>query len=226
MERICEPELMEDPEQARAYAEADFSRSDRAMVEGLLERHGPRLGPRILDLGCGPGNITFLLADHCRAATVVGVDGSAAMLALAEARRQRQVRWGHSVRFLRECLPCPSLADQRFSAVVSNSLLHHLHDPQVLWRTLASLAAPGAVVLVQDLRRPVDEATCQRLVGEHGAGLPPLVRSDYLHSLRAAFTPQEVAAQLVQAGLEGLAVRPLGDQHLQVEGQLPGRLAP
>ena len=36
MERICEPELMEDPARARAYAEADFSRTDGAMVEGLL----------------------------------------------------------------------------------------------------------------------------------------------------------------------------------------------
>ena len=63
MERIPEPELMDDPAQALAYAASDFSRSDRAMVADLLDRSGAELGSEILDLGCGPGNITFLLAE-------------------------------------------------------------------------------------------------------------------------------------------------------------------
>lgn len=225
MERICEPELMEDPAQARAYADADFSSSDQALVQRLLERHGPDLGPSILDLGCGPGNLTFPLADRCPGAMVLGVDGSAAMLAIAEERRQGRGHAQLSPRFLLERLPCPSLAGRHFSALVSNSLLHHLHDPQLLWRTVRSLAAPGAVVVVQDLRRPADEATLERLARDHGADLPPLVRIDYLHSLRAAFTLQEVREQLERAGLPEWAVRPLGDQHLLVEGRLPGRLA-
>jgi ubiquinone/menaquinone biosynthesis C-methylase UbiE len=227
MKRICEPELMEDPAQARAYAAADFSRTDGAMVEGLLARHGPHLGRRILDLGCGPGNITLRLADLCPEAAVVGVDGSAAMLALAESRRQQRARRGaspSSLAFVQECLPCPSLPDGSFSALVSNSLLHHLHDPGVLWQTVARLGAPGAVVAVQDLRRPGEESECQRLVRQHGAALHPLVRADYLHSLRAAFSPEEVEDQLLRAGLEGLAVQCVDDQYLRVEGRLPGRL--
>ena len=39
MERIPEPELMDDPAQALAYAATDFSRSDRAMVADLLDRY-------------------------------------------------------------------------------------------------------------------------------------------------------------------------------------------
>ncbi len=225
MERIPEPELMDDPDQARAYAEADFSRSDQALVQDLLELHGPDLGEAILDLGCGPGNLTFPLAERCPAAMVLGVDGSAAMLAIAEARRQALGPACPSPRFLRERLPCPSLAGRRFSALVSNSLLHHLHDPQQLWRTVRQLAAPGAVLFLQDLRRPADALALEQLVRQHGAGLDPLVRADYLHSLRAAFTPEEVGAQLEAAGLEGLVVTPHADQYLRVMGRLPGRLA-
>jgi trans-aconitate 2-methyltransferase len=222
MERICEPELMEDPLQVRAYADADFSRSDRAMVQRLLQQHGPELGTAILDIGCGPGNITFLLADHCPAATVLGVDGSAPMLAIAEARRLVDAGWRYSVRFHHECLPFASLAGQRFATLVSNSLLHHLHDPQVLWRALPALAAPDACVYLQDLRRPADEVELERLAARHGDALDPRVRTDYLHSLRAAFTPAEVAAQLTEAGLEALTVSALDDQYLVVEGRLPG----
>jgi SAM-dependent methyltransferase len=229
MERIPEPELMDDAEQALAYAAADFAASDQAMVDALLARYGAELGPAIVDLGCGPGNITFLLAEALAerdpAATVLGVDGAAAMLAIAEERRRRAPRPA-AVAFHHELLPCPSLAGRGFSALVSNSLLHHLHDPQVLWQSVRRLAAPGAVVLVQDLRRPADEAGVQELLERHGAGLEPIVRRDYLHSLRAAFRLVEVRDQLQQAGLGCLEVEAIGEQYLEVRGRLPGRLAP
>jgi 2-polyprenyl-3-methyl-5-hydroxy-6-metoxy-1,4-benzoquinol methylase len=240
MERIPEPELMDDPAQVRAYAASDFSLSDRAMVADLLEAYGPGLdpglgtglgtglGPAILDLGCGPGNITFLLAESLAAldpsATVLGVDGAPRMLAIAEERRRHHPQAG-AIAFHAERLPCPALAGRGFSAVVSNSLLHHLHQPQQLWEALPRLAAPGAVVVVRDLRRPPDPAGLAALLERHGAGLDPLVQRDYAHSLRAAFRPEEVRQQLDQAGLDGLTVREIGDQYLEVRGRLPGRLA-
>ena len=44
---------------------------------------------RILDLGCGPGNISFRLARACPHATVLGLDGSAPMLAIATERKEQ-----------------------------------------------------------------------------------------------------------------------------------------
>jgi len=229
MERIPEPELMDDPAQALAYAATDFSRSDRAMVADLLDRYGAALGSEILDLGCGPGNITFLLAEALAAldpaATVLGVDGAPRMLAIAEERRRLHPR-GASIAFHVELLPCPSLAGRRFSALVSNSLLHHLHQPHQLWDALSQLGAAGAVVMVRDLRRPPDPAGLEALLERHGAGLDPLVQRDYAHSLRAAFRVEEVRQQLDQAGLPQLEVQEIDDQYLEVRGRLPGRLAP
>ncbi len=247
MERICEPELMDEPAQARAYADADFSASDQALVERLLElfSSGPALGPRIVDLGCGPGNITFLLAARFPEAAVLGLDGAAAMLAIAEARRRvlaesapvdgGEVPRAERLRFRKALLPLEpdqalrlraEAAGNRgeataFNAVVSNSLLHHLHDPAVLWHTVRQLGGPGAAIYVQDLRRPASLAALEALVASQMATAPEVLRRDYRHSLHAAFTPQEVAAQLEQAGLGGLRVQERGERYLEVWGRLP-----
>lgn len=131
MQRTPEPELMTGEEQALAYSVADFSASDQALVERLLELFPDGLGKALLDLGCGPGNISFLLARHFTAAQVVGVDGAAVMLRLAEQALAADTALHQRLRFEQSCLPDPDLAGG-YSAVVSNSLLHHLHDPQVL----------------------------------------------------------------------------------------------
>jgi hypothetical protein len=47
-----------------------------------------------------------------------------------------------------------------------------------------------------------------------------VLRRDYALSLRAAFRADEVAAQLLAAGLQELTVRELCDRHLEVVGRL------
>jgi trans-aconitate 2-methyltransferase len=222
MERICEPELMDDAEQARSYADADFAAGDRALLKRTEGLFGPQLGPRIIDLGCGPGNISFLLAERYPTARVLGLDGAPAMLAIAAARLQATPdRWpGLSFQHLL-LTPGGALPQEgRWTAVVSNSLLHHLHDPLVLWQAVRRLAAPGAAICIKDLHRPSDPAALEELVQRHAAGAPPVLRRDYAQSLRAAFRRVEVEAQLQQAGIEGLAVRELDDRYLEVWGRL------
>ena len=116
-----------------------------------------------------------------REACVLGLDGAAVMLAIAEQRRLALVEVApgdggepprvERLRFRKALLPLEPDQALRlraeaagnsgdgagFSAVVSNSLLHHLHDPAVLWGAIQTLAAPGALVVVRDLRRPMTE---------------------------------------------------------------------
>ena len=246
MKRIREPELMDDPLQARAYAEADFSGTDQAFTERILTLlaafdagHGAPVAaadsplslaaPRILDLGCGPGNISFRLAAALPRASLLGIDGAAAMLALAERKRLvEHQRWLH-LRFHQACLPVaagllealPASFAPPYSLIVSNSLLHHLHDPAVLWRAVRQWAAPGALVVVRDLRRPASLEGLRTLVRRHAAAAPPVLRRDYANSLAAAFRPEEVEAQLGAEGLFSLRVEPLDDRYLEVRGRLP-----
>ncbi|WP_398336855.1 class I SAM-dependent methyltransferase [Vulcanococcus sp.] len=225
MERVPEPELMDGAEQATAYAAADFSASDGAVITRLGELFPGGLGSQVVDLGCGPGNISFRLAKLRPApAQVLAIDGAPSMLALAarelERRRQAEPELPRRLLFRLSCLPDPALPGG-FSAVVSNSLLHHLHDPAVLWGAVRQLAAPGACIYVKDLRRPADAAAVEALVQRHAADAPPVLQHDYRASLHAAFTPEEVRGQLRAAGLAGsLQVAPTDDRYLEVWGRL------
>jgi len=150
VDRIPEPELMLDPEQAGAYAAADFAEPHQRFA-ALLREKLPALPPvgAALDLGCGPGDPTLRLARSLPGWQLDGVDGSPAMLVLAREAAER-AGLAARVRFHPAELPAPptAVAGRRFDLVLSNSLLHHLPDPFVLWDAVLRFAAPGASVLI------------------------------------------------------------------------------
>ena len=224
MQRIPEPELMDEVGQVLAYAQADFAASDAAMVERLAQLCGEDPGTALVDLGCGPGNISLLLADRWPAAKVLGLDGAPRMLAVARERLAgASPDLAARLRFKQALLPLAAAGEleARFSAVLSNSLLHHLHDPAALWQTVAQLGAPGAFVYVQDLRRPDNGEAVEGLVAAEMASAPEVLRRDYRASLHAAFTVVEVEQQLEQAGLAAqLQVEPRQERYLEVWGRL------
>jgi cyclopropane fatty-acyl-phospholipid synthase-like methyltransferase len=219
MERIPEPELMDDAEQARAYAGADFSEPHQAFVERFAQcfpRHRPR---RVLDLGCGAADITIRFARAYPGCKLTGVDGAPAMLALARDAITR-VELDHRVHLHELRLPDKTLAPHAFDTLISNSLLHHLADPQVLWRAVEDYAEPGAAVFMMDLRRPDTRKQAGRLVQEYSGNEPEVLRRDFFNSLLAAYRPEEITEQLARAALSQLRVEAVGDRHVAVYGLL------
>ena len=77
MKRLPEPELMIEPEQVFAYAEADFEEPHSNFIN-LLKQYCTQANEvkSVLDLGCGPGDITFKFAKALREANIDAVDGS------------------------------------------------------------------------------------------------------------------------------------------------------
>ena len=206
MQRITEPELMDEAEQARAYAMADFAEPNERFV-GYFETEFPDLKTgSVLDLGCGPGDIVLRLATRHAGLTVHGIDGSAAMLRFASESLHESPELGGRVQFIEGLLPGATLPLPAYDAVVSNSLLHHLHDPGVFWRAVREAGAPGAAVLVMDLFRPESVAAAKAIVDQY-----------------AANEPDEIRAQLQARGLDGFSVRTVSDRHLLVTGRLPPR---
>jgi len=220
MDRTPEPELMLDPEQARAYADADFEAPHSRFVE-LFHEAFPGLavdGP-VLDLGCGPGDIAMRFARAFPDAQVDGIDGAPAMLKEGE-RLLAGSGLESRVRLVHACLPADPPPRDAYRGIISNSLLHHLHDPAVLWDAIARYTAPGGFVFVMDLMRPDSRESAEALVQEYAAGEPEVLRRDFFHSLLAAFRVDEVRGQLARAGLDGLGVRAVSDRHLVVSGHL------
>jgi ubiquinone/menaquinone biosynthesis C-methylase UbiE len=222
MDRSLEPELMLDPAQAGAYAHADFSAPNQAFCDFLLARLSNLPNDcHSVDLGCGPADIVRRLATARPEWHFTAIDGSEAMLAPARAAL-REANLLQRVQLVCSHLPeLPSTVKQHsYDLVISNSLLHHLPDPSVLWRTVRRLAKPGAAVLVGDLLRPQSPAAAQAIVDTYATGEPDILRRDFLQSLCAAFTAEEIIAQLETAGLSGLRFEPVSDRHGYVFGTL------
>lgn len=220
MERIPEPELMLDEAQARAYAEADFEAPHARVVE-LFRESFPDWSGRgaVLDLGCGPGDISLRFAVAYPYCQVDGVDGSEAMMAAGRGRIQAS-GLGARVRLHKALLPTDAAPRPRYDAVISNSLLHHLHEPQVLWSAVNRYAADGAPVFIIDLLRPDSLTEARVLCDRYADGEPEVLRQDFFHSLCAAFTLEELHAQLRSAGLDYLEASAVSDRHCMIRGRL------
>ncbi|MGD2062614.1 MAG: class I SAM-dependent methyltransferase [Nitrospirota bacterium] len=220
MDRIPEPELMLDEDQARAYAAADFAEPHARLIELLQERLSdlPDQG-WALDLGCGAADIAIRFVRAFPGWRVDGIDGSPAMLRFGH-EAVAAARLGDRVALREGYLPGGAVPGDAYDLVFSNSLLHHLADPAVLWASLRRWAGDNARVFVQDLLRPEGRAQAERLVDLYAAGEPEVLRRDFFNSLLAAYRIVEVEQQLVQADLGHLSVEQVSDRHWIVWGRL------
>ena len=120
---------------ATAYAEVGaFVPS---LGAGVLEWLHAQRGERILDLGCGDGQLTAKIA--AAGAQVVGLDASAEMLAGARARGL-DVQLGNA-----EALPF----DHEFDAVFSNAALHWVRDQDAMLAGVHRALKPGGRFVVE-----------------------------------------------------------------------------
>lgn len=220
MERQPEPELMDDPAHAAAYAAADFAEPHDAFVRYFNERFPTHTPKRVLDLGCGPADVSIRFARAYPDCRLLGIDGAAAMVQLAQAAT-RQAGVDARVDVSRLHLPA-AIPGAPYDTILSNSLLHHLADPLVLWRSVQAAAGSGAAVCVMDLARPANRAQAELLVARHAADAPTLLRQDFLHSLCAAYTVAEVQAQLRQVGVKW-RIESVSDRHWLVHGAADGQ---
>lgn len=152
----------------------------------LLARLGETEPRRIVDLGCGAGNVTRLLAERWPAAEIVGIDSDAAMLARA-ASTPSAIDWQLADIAAWRAGFSPDL-------LFSNAVLHWLPDHRRLLPELVGQLCPGGVLAVQIpanfgepahqiLRQLAGEAQWNDALGSvrMGSILPP---TDYEHLLR------------------------------------------
>ena len=223
VERTPEPELMLEPEQVGAYAAADFEEPHRRFIE-LLQQRLAALPPHgvALDLGCGPGDISLRFLRAFPGWRVDALDGSPAMIAAgrAAALATGLHEW---IQFREVRLPDDAPRHSSYDLLFSNSLLHHLADPAVLWSSLRRWSGPTTQVFIMDLMRPASEADARALVERYASGEPAVLRTDFYNSLLAAYRPGEVEVQLKAAALSHLVIEVISDRHFIVWGSAAPR---
>ncbi len=115
---------------------------------------------RVLDIGCGPGSLTYLVADHYPGARVVGADFTAAMVsAAAHAPRAgaRRARVG----FARASALELPFASGSFDVAMSAFVARNLPDLGRAFRELRRVLAPGGTLLTLEITEP-DSAAVRR----------------------------------------------------------------
>lgn len=218
--RTPEPELMDTPDQVAAYASADFAESNQGFVDFFCAHNQPRpTGGSLIDLGCGPGDICIRLAGALPDWRLDGADAGPNMLERARYNID-QAGQASRIRLIQARLPDTSALDTGYDATTSNSLLHHLPDPDWLWQAVRALTRPGGWIQVMDLCRPESPEEIEELVARYAGDEPEVLRQDFANSLHAAWRVDEVQQQLEAAGL-GLDCRTVSDRHWMVSGFHP-----
>lgn len=118
-----------------------FAAERRLPFDDLVALLEPCPGGRVLDLGCGPGELTRELHERLRARETVGVDSSAAMLEKAAPLA------GDGLRFVQG--DAGRFGDGPWDVVFSNAALHWVEDHAALLPRLVALLAPGGQLAVQ-----------------------------------------------------------------------------
>jgi ubiquinone/menaquinone biosynthesis C-methylase UbiE len=138
---------------ARAYdrgVQAAFREVFPTLLEDLLdEMRGVR---RVLDVGCGPGQFTILIAEALSDAELWGIDLAPTMIELARrhASGSGAARRLHFAVADAEQLPFP---DRQFDAVLSSGSIKHWPDPDAGLREIHRVLAPGGRALIGEMNR-------------------------------------------------------------------------
>ena len=118
-------------------------RGRRSEFTRLLDEAIPP-GARVLELGCGTGQLSLFLATADR--MVIGADLARASLELgAEAAKRFGVE---GVQFVEMDLRTPGLQPGAFDVVVCSGVLHHTPDPRVAFSSVARVVKPGGYVVL------------------------------------------------------------------------------
>ena len=231
MERIVEPELMEGEDQVISYAKADFSEGENKLINQInyyLIKNNIIFNQQelIVDLGCGPGNISEKLSIKWPNATVVGIDGSKEMIKIAEFNKKKSSKLNRLKNLHYFCADIKELKasdislEKNISLLVSNSLIHHITYLDDFFNCLKRLSSNVTINFHKDLKRPNDEKLALELKEKCAEKYNAILTNDYYASLKASYTSKELKNYIFKNKLFSLEVFEEGDQYLVIYGKV------
>ena len=115
----------------------------------LLKRMGLATGDAVLDLACGPGVMTRLMAQSDPTAKITGMDLNAELLDAAHA--EAELAGCDSIRFVQGDVYSPPFEPGQFDFIYARLLFQHLRDPERAMRSVLSLLRPGGIFCIMDI---------------------------------------------------------------------------
>jgi ubiquinone/menaquinone biosynthesis C-methylase UbiE len=202
LERTPEPEmLMEMADQVRDYHQAAQTSLDLIYCVAVeLIAAWLRAGPtRAIDLGCGTGDATRRLVWGLGLKSVLAIDGSAAMV--EHARRNLAADGLDALVEVRlnDIRQLDYIGDDAFDLSCCLLTAHHLDNIDAVGQLLDEMnrvTQPDGLVFLLDLARLKSRSLVDRYVQTFSAGQSDLHNEDFLNSMLAAFTIQELAAAI------------------------------
>jgi len=114
----------------------------------LLNRVGVIRGMKCLDVGCGGGHVTILMARIVGPeGRVIGTDTDAEILGLA--REDAEAAKVTNVTF-QQVHACARLWHEEFDVTYARFLLSHLNEPEKCLTAMADACAPGGTIVIED----------------------------------------------------------------------------
>lgn len=218
--RILEPEVMDTAEEAIDYDQMDHSAVNQLFVDDFLralsecpELLMPGNNLRIVDLGTGTAQIPIRLHQSWpECGPVSACDLSIEMLRLAH---QNIAVAGFAGRI--QPLFCDAkrlpFADGSVDIMLSNSIIHHIPSPALVFAEIARCLSPRGLMFFRDLLRPESIGEVNRLVDIYAGRENAHSQKMFRDSLQAALTISEVRQHLQDAGLDDESVRQSSDRH-------------
>jgi ubiquinone/menaquinone biosynthesis C-methylase UbiE len=184
-----------------------------------LRLAGLSSGMRVLDVGCGAGDVTFAAAAIVGpTGAVTGIDAAPAALESARARAARRGAEtggeGESAISFREAILPDVTLEEPVDAVIGRLILGHLPDPVTALRRLSRLVRPGGIIAFQDFDNhplrvvpatPLTGAVLQTIAEALTVDGTDLGAGARLYSLfrEAGLPPSSISATTPTGGAEG-----------------------
>ncbi len=147
------PRVLDDPAWAGRYAESS-ARRNKAIAKRFVDmlRETGFEKARVLDAGCGAGDVLIELARACPEAKMVGIDLSEPLLDMASVAVE-SAGMAERVSFEKGDVQAMPFEDGSFDVVISLNVLHYVDDPVAMLNEIERVLAPRGVLGLGALKR-------------------------------------------------------------------------
>lgn len=143
---------------SRPFVHEASQEAAKAILARLKHTETPPNGLQVLEIGCGTGILSFLLAANPGVASVVAVDAADGMIDVLKEKLQRPDAPGNilPLALLLEDPEDPALpsgphgTSQRFDIITSHLVLHHIPELKSVLQTMYGCLKPGGRVMLTD----------------------------------------------------------------------------